>query len=84
MYIIKSKVTIVKNPQAIVFLERTHQLVGKMLRSKYLESHDFDYRTPWSEILAIIAWDMHNTVHTILQATPGQPVFGRDIIFCDT
>ena len=55
-----------------------------MLRSKDLENYDLDQDDPWSDILASVAWAIRSTVHSTLEATPGQLVFGRDIIFQDT
>jgi hypothetical protein len=52
-----------------------------MLRSYELEDHDFDYQDPWSQILANCAWAICSTVHSVLNATPAQIVFGRDMLF---
>jgi cation transport regulator ChaB len=52
-----------------------------MLRSYELEDHDFDYQDPWSQILANCAWAIRSTVHSVLNATPAQIVFGRDMLF---
>ena len=35
---------------------------------------------PWSELLASVAEAIYRTHHTTLQATPGQLVFGRDML----
>ena len=79
-YGVKSVPTTVKNPQAN-FVERVHQTLGNMLRSYELEDHDFDYQDPWSQILANCAWAIRSTVHSVLNATPAQIVFGRDMLF---
>jgi cation transport regulator ChaB len=52
-----------------------------MLRSFELEDHDFDYQDPWSQMLANCAWAIRSTVHSVLNATPAQIVFGRDMLF---
>jgi hypothetical protein len=52
-----------------------------MLRSYELEDHDFDYQDPWSQILANCAWAVCSTVHSVLNATPAQIDFGRDMLF---
>ena len=52
-----------------------------MIRTFELPDHDFDLEDPWSEIIASCAWALRSTVHTVLEATPGQIVFGRDMIF---
>ena len=77
---LKSVSTTVKNPQAN-FVERVHQTLGNMLRSYQLEDHDFDYQDPWSQILANCAWAIRSTVHSVLNDTPAQIVFGRDMLF---
>jgi hypothetical protein len=46
-----------------------------------LEDHEFDYQDPWSQILANCAWAIRYTVHSVLNATPAQIVFGRDMLF---
>ena len=51
-----------------------------MLRTKDLQTHEFDDLDPWSELLASAAWAIRSTHHTTLQATPGQLVFGRDML----
>jgi hypothetical protein len=79
-YGVKSVPTTVRNPQAN-FVERVHQTLGNMLRSHELEDHDFDYQDPWSQILANCAWAIRSTVHTVLNASPAQIVFGRDMLF---
>ena len=83
-YDIKAKRISVKNPKANSVLERIHQVVGDMLRSKDLENYDFQNENPWADILSSVAWAIRSTVHTTLDATPGQLVFGRDMIFQDT
>jgi transposase InsO family protein len=79
-YGVKSVTTTVKNPQAN-FVERVHQTLGNMLRSYELEGHDFDYQDPWSQILANCTLAIRSTVHSVLNATPAQIVFGRDMLF---
>ena len=39
---------------------------------------------PWTDILAAIKWAINRSFHSIKEATPGQLVFGRDMIFHDT
>ena len=68
---IKPTPTTIKNPQANSILERVHQVLGNMLRTKDLQTHDFDDVDPWSDLLASVAWAICSTHHTTLQATPG-------------
>eukprot|EP00957_Ditylum_brightwellii_P108798 8299385-Ditylum_brightwellii.AAC.1 len=35
---------------------------------------------PWGEVLASIAWAIRITYHTMLGATPGQLVYGHDML----
>jgi hypothetical protein len=39
-----------------------------------------DHNDPWNEFLQACAYAIRSTYHTILQASPGQLVFGRDMI----
>jgi hypothetical protein len=71
----------VRNPQANAILERVHQVVANLVRTFDLENSDVDENDPWSGILAAAAFAVRSTFHTTLQATPGQLVFGRDMIF---
>ena len=77
---LKRKPVTVKNPQANAIVERVHQVVGNMLQTFKLESYDFDPKNPWGDLLSGITWAIRSTYHTTLKATPGQLVFGRDMI----
>ena len=72
--------TTIKNPAANM-VERVHQTLGNLLRVYELEKYDFPRGDPWSNILASAAWAIRSTVHTTLDATPGQLVYGRDMLF---
>ena len=54
-YGIEAVPTTVKNPQAN-YVERVHQTLGNILRTKALDRYQFDYADPWSDILAQAAW----------------------------
>ena len=79
-FAIKPTPTSVKNPQANAILERVHQVLGDMLRTKELQKHTFDEIDPWSELLASVAWAIRSTHHTTLQASPAQLIFSRDML----
>ena len=79
-FAIKATCTSIKNPQANAILERIHQVVGSMLKTKDLVNVVFDVVDPWSEILASIAFAVRCSHHSTLNATPGQLVFGRDML----
>ena len=79
-YGIKVKKATTANPQANSILERVHQVIGNMIRTFQLEENYLDEDDPWKGILAATAFAIRSTYHTTLQATPGQLVFGRDLI----
>ena len=83
-YGIKPKRITVKNPQANAVLERVHQVIGDMLRTKDLEVYPFNMEDPWTDILASVAWAINSSYHKTKEATPGQLVYGRDTNFHDT
>ena len=66
------------NPQANSIIERIHQVIGNMIRS--CEPQETEEDNPWPGILAAVAFAVRSTYHTTLKATPGQLVFGRDMI----
>jgi hypothetical protein len=78
VYNIKKKPITVRNPQANAIVERVHQVLGNILRTFELEDSDSD--DPWMGILSATAFAIRSTYHTTLKATPGQLVFGRDMI----
>ena len=80
-YGIKCKPITTQNPQANAIIERVHQVIANMIRTFEIENLYLDKRDPWSGILAATAYAVRSTYHTTLQATPGQLVFGRDMIF---
>lgn len=68
-----------QNPQSNAMLERIHKTIGDMARSMGLQDHIQD--DAWEGILSAIAFAIRATYHTTTQATPGQLVFGRDMIW---
>jgi hypothetical protein len=52
-----------------------------MLRAFEVENQPTDESDPWSGILSAVAWAVCSTCHTASQSTPGQLVFGRDMIW---
>jgi hypothetical protein len=77
---IDCKPTTSYNPQGNAIIERIHQVMGNMLRTFELEERDLDPQDPWGEFLQQCAFGIRSTHHTTLQASPGQLVFGRDMI----
>jgi hypothetical protein len=81
-YGIKRKPTTIKNPQANAILERMHQVLGQMLCTAEIDMadslvapHDVDV------FLNNVAWAICSNYHTVLKASPGAAIFGRDMLF---
>ena len=80
-YGIKTKPITTRNPQANAIVERVHQVIANIIRTFELQDNYLDEDDPWKGILAATAFAVRSTYHTTLQKTPGQLVFGRDMIF---
>jgi transposase InsO family protein len=80
-YAIKAKPITVRNPQANAIVERVHQVISNIIRTFELESNYLDEEDHWKGILSATAFAVESTFHTTLRNTPGQLVFGRDMIF---
>lgn len=78
---IKPRPTTAENPQGNSPVERIHQVVQNMIRTKELDSYEFDHLDPWGEILSSVGWAIRASYHSTLQATPAQLVFERDMLF---
>ena len=78
---IKRKPTTDYNPQANAIIERIHQVLGNQLRTFELEQREFTKEEETFEpFLTSCAYAIRCAYHTTLKATPGQLVFGRDMI----
>ncbi len=77
-YGLKMKPITTRNPQANAIIERVHQTIGNIIRTFNVQA--MDQNDPWSGILAATMFAVRATVHTTLQASPMQLVFGRDAI----
>jgi len=51
------------------------------MRTFEMENIDLDEEDPFIGMISAICFAVRSTYHTTLQATPGQLVFGRDMIF---
>jgi hypothetical protein len=80
-YGITRKPTTVKNPRANGILERVHQVLGQMLRTAELDMADSVTPDDVDVFLDNAAWAIRSTYHTVLQASPGAAIFGRDMLF---
>jgi hypothetical protein len=80
-YGIKRKVILMRNLQANAIVEHAHQTLGNLIRSFQLQDIPYyDMDDAWGGILAAVAFALRSTYHTTLQVTPGQLVFGRDMV----
>ena len=78
---IKSVVMTIKNFQANAPVEQLHQVISNVLVTKYLDNKVFDHIDTWGETIASIAYTIRDSYHRTIMATPGQDLFGRDMIF---
>ena len=80
-YGIKCKPITVRNPQANAIVERIHQVIGNIIRTFDLENNYLDEKDPFKGVLAATVFAVRSTYHTTLKKTPGQLIFGQDMIF---
>jgi hypothetical protein len=79
-YGMKKRVTTAYNPQANGIIERVHFVLGNALRTFELQERELDATDPWSAFLASAVFAIRSTHHTTLGASPGQLVFGHDML----
>jgi hypothetical protein len=80
-YGIMHKPTSVKNPQVNAILERIYAVLGNMLRTSELNMAELVKASDINVILSDAAWAICSTYHTVLKASPGAAIFGRDMLF---
>ncbi len=80
-YQIGRKPTTSKNPQANAILERVHGVFNDMLRTSGLDDSDTIDDLRIDQFITNAAWAIRSTYHTVLKATPGEAIFGRDMLF---
>jgi hypothetical protein len=61
-------------------IERVHLALNDLLRTAEIDGREMDEKDPWGPFLSSAAYAIHSTFHTTLKATPGQLVFGRDMV----
>ena len=54
---------------------------ASILVTKDIDNKVFDYIDPWVETLAYIAWVVGASYHHTIMPTPGQAIFGIDLLF---
>ena len=72
------KPTTVRNPQANAILERMHAVVTDMLRTSNLDMQDTCTPEMIDDLVTNVGWAIRSTYHTVLGASPGAVIYGRD------
>ena len=80
-YGLKRKPTSIKNPQANAILERVHGVLTNMMRTAELDMANSVAPSDVADFLTNAAWAIRSTYHTVLKASPGAAIFGRDMLF---
>jgi hypothetical protein len=75
------KPTSVKNPQANAILEHIHAMFTNMQRTAELDMAESVNASDIDVFLSDTAWTICCTYHTVLNASPGAAIFGRDMHF---
>ena len=78
---LKHKPTTVKNPQANSILERIYAVLGNMMRTSGLDMDVTVTADSIDQFIVDAAWAIRSTYHTVLEASPGAAIFGRDMLF---
>ncbi len=60
-------------------MERVHQVLGQMLRTAELDMADSVTLNDIDVFLDNVAWAIRSTYHTVLKASPGAAIFGREV-----
>jgi hypothetical protein len=71
----------IKNPQANAICERVHQVLGTMMHTAELDMADSVHPADIDTFIDNAAWAICTTYHTVLKASPGAVIFGRDMLF---
>jgi hypothetical protein len=61
-------------------IERVHVTLNDALITAEIDGRELDDKDPWGPFLSSAIYAIRSTFHTTLNATPGQLVFGRDMI----
>ena len=81
---LSKKPTTTYNPQSKGIIEWVHQVIGNSLPvldiSESTNPPTLGDDELWENMLSSVAWAMYSTYHTMLEATPGQLVFGHDML----
>ncbi len=77
----KRKPTSVKNPQGNAILEQVHQVIITMLHNAKIDMANSVAPSDIATFQTNAAWAIRSTYHTVLKASPGAAIFGRDMLF---
>ena len=83
-YAITARPTTVRNPQSNAVIERMHLTMADMLRTVSInvqDENEDEIKTEIDNVFQAVAWSLRTTVSTVTKVSPGQVVFGRDMIF---
>jgi hypothetical protein len=58
-----------------------HQVITEMLCTSELDMANSVDASDIDTLLTNVAWAIHSTSHTVLKASPGAAIFGRDMLF---
>ncbi len=79
-YGVKRKPTSIKNPTVNAILERIHAVFTNMLCTAKLHMAESVNTSDINIFLSDAAWAICSTHHTVLKASPGAVIFGRDML----
>ena len=80
-YSIKHEPTSIKNPQANAILEWIHLVLMTMLHTTKIDMANLVAPSDIEVFLTNATWAICSTYHTVLNASPGAAIFGRDMLF---
>ena len=66
---------------ANAILERVHQVIMTMLCTAEIDMADSVATSDIDTFLTNASWAIRSTYHTVLKASPGAAIFGRDMLF---
>jgi len=76
----KKKPTTSYNPRASGIIERIHQVLRDNIATFELSKVELPEVNPFDSFVAAASWAIRSSYHSTLKATPGQLVFGRDML----
>ncbi len=80
-YGIKRKPTTIKSPQANAICEHIHRVLGTMMRTSEIDMTESVEPADIDTFIDNAAWAIRSSYHTVLKASPGAAIFGRNMLF---